>query len=139
MVPPPLLDNCIYYRVILSNQVFNSKGNTSTVIKALLRQFLLNWIKKTHSIHFILGTIMRTIIRKPLLGLLALSLGSLLTTSINADLSGTVYRDLAVNGPVLNTYGIKDSNELGVTGITVTAFDSSGSVVGDTCFYRCKW
>jgi uncharacterized repeat protein (TIGR01451 family) len=47
-----------------------------------------------------------------------------------ADVSGTVYRDLPVNGTSLNTYGVKDANELGVEGITVTVTDSSGAVVG---------
>ncbi|MGV6808626.1 MAG: SdrD B-like domain-containing protein [bacterium] len=41
-----------------------------------------------------------------------------------AGVSGTVYRDLPVNGTTLNTYGIRDPNELGVEGITVTAYPS---------------
>jgi uncharacterized repeat protein (TIGR01451 family) len=47
-----------------------------------------------------------------------------------ADVSGTVYRDLPVNGSTLNTYGVQDANELGVAGITVTVTDSSGAVMG---------
>ena len=34
--------------------------------------------------------------------------------SLNAQVSGTVFRDLPVNGTSLNTYGVKDANELGV-------------------------
>jgi uncharacterized repeat protein (TIGR01451 family) len=51
-------------------------------------------------------------------------------TNAWADVSGTVYRDLPVNGTTLNTYGIKDANESGVEGVTVTVTDSSGAVVG---------
>ena len=39
-----------------------------------------------------------------------------------ADISGTVFEDLPVNGQSVNTYGVKDSNELGVGGVTVTAY-----------------
>lgn len=44
-----------------------------------------------------------------------------------ADISGTVYRDLPVNGTTLNTYGVKDANEPGVEGVTVTAYPSGNS------------
>lgn len=47
-----------------------------------------------------------------------------------ADVSGTVYRDLPVNGTTLNTYGVQDANESGVAAITVTVTDSNGAVVG---------
>ena len=36
--------------------------------------------------------------------------------------SGTVFRDLPVNGSSTNTYGVKDANEFGVAGVTVTAY-----------------
>lgn len=39
-----------------------------------------------------------------------------------AAVSGTVFQDLPVNGVSLNTYGMKDANELGVEGVTVTAY-----------------
>jgi uncharacterized repeat protein (TIGR01451 family) len=51
-------------------------------------------------------------------------------TNAVADVSGTVYRDLPVNGSSQNTYGVKDANEQGVAGVTVTVTDSSGAVVG---------
>ena len=57
-------------------------------------------------------------------------LGLALSQQVFADVSGTVYRDLPVNGSSLNTYGVKDANELGVSGITVTVTDSTGAVVG---------
>lgn len=69
-------------------------------------------------------------IAKGLLSLATLGFGVAVSTVTNADIGGTVFRDLAVSGATLNTYGVKDTNELGVAGITVTAFDSSGSVVG---------
>jgi uncharacterized repeat protein (TIGR01451 family) len=47
-----------------------------------------------------------------------------------ADVSGTVYRDLPINGSTLNTYGRKDANESGVAGITVIVTDSTGAIVG---------
>jgi uncharacterized repeat protein (TIGR01451 family) len=46
-----------------------------------------------------------------------------------AAVSGTVYRDLPVNGGSLNTYGVKDANELGVEGITVTAYPGGMSTM----------
>jgi len=46
----------------------------------------------------------------------------LFTGNINAQVSGTVYRDLPVEGTTANTYGVKDSNELGVEGVTVTVY-----------------
>ncbi|CAA6821253.1 MAG: Unknown protein [uncultured Sulfurovum sp.] len=36
----------------------------------------------------------------------------LMSSWLFADVSGTVFRDLPVNGSVLNTYGVKDANEL---------------------------
>jgi hypothetical protein len=50
--------------------------------------------------------------------------------SVWGDVSGTVYRDLPLDGATPNTYGVKDTNELGVAGITVTVTDSNGNVVG---------
>jgi len=53
-------------------------------------------------------------------GLLLISQG--LMSTAWAGVSGTVYQDLPVNGTTLNTYGVRDANELGVGGITVTAY-----------------
>ena len=51
-----------------------------------------------------------------------------------ADITGTVFRDLPVNGTTLNTYGVKDANELGVEGVTVTAFaaDATQAAIATT-------
>ncbi|MCH9740766.1 MAG: hypothetical protein K0U38_08010 [Epsilonproteobacteria bacterium] len=51
--------------------------------------------------------------------------GTLLLTSITyANISGIVYQDLPVNGTILNTYGVKDANELGIGGVTITGYPS---------------
>lgn len=52
---------------------------------------------------------------------LSLVTSLLLTVSntIHAAVNGTVYLDLPTNGNTLNSYGIKDSNEKGISGITV--------------------
>ncbi len=59
----------------------------------------------------------------------SIGLCSLLLTSViaNANVSGTVYKDLPLNGIATNTYGKKDSNEKGVAGITVTAYSDLGT------------
>ena len=49
--------------------------------------------------------------------------------SVWGSVSGTVFRDLPVNGTTLNTYGVKDANELGVEGVTVTAYPGGISTV----------
>jgi len=56
----------------------------------------------------------------------SIGLCSLLLTSViaNAGVSGTVYKDIPLNGTQLNTYGTHDTNENGVAGITVTASPS---------------
>ncbi len=51
----------------------------------------------------------------------------LFVTGLQADVNGLVFRDLAVDGTALNTYGSKDSNELGVAGVTVTAYYDGGT------------
>jgi len=56
----------------------------------------------------------------------------LTTVSLSANISGTVFQDLPVNGSTLNVYGVKDSNELGVKGITVTAYPDNISTVTDS-------
>ena len=53
-------------------------------------------------------------------------------TSLNANITGTVFRDIPLDGTILNAYGVKNNNESGVPGVTVTAYDSSGSLVGTT-------
>jgi len=45
-----------------------------------------------------------------------------------ADITGTVYRDLPVDGDTLNTYGVRDANEPGVRGVTVRAYDAGGNL-----------
>ncbi|MGV6808625.1 MAG: SdrD B-like domain-containing protein [bacterium] len=59
-----------------------------------------------------------------LLGTVSLFILQSTISQVWAGVSGTVYRDLPVNGTTLNTYGIRDPNELGVEGITVTAYPS---------------
>ncbi|CAA6822417.1 MAG: Unknown protein, partial [uncultured Sulfurovum sp.] len=49
-----------------------------------------------------------------------------------ANISGIVFQDIPVNPQTLNTYGIKDSNELGVKGITVTAYPENISTTTDS-------
>lgn len=63
------------------------------------------------------------------IGFCLLLLGSAI---VNAGVSGTVYKDLPLNGSSINTYGIKDSNEKGLEGITVTAYPSAVSTTTDT-------
>jgi len=47
----------------------------------------------------------------------------LLTSSfLYADISGIVFQDLPVNGKTVNSYGVKNANEIGVEGVTVTIF-----------------
>lgn len=53
--------------------------------------------------------------------------GGLIGSNALADVSGTVYRDLPVNGAILNTYGVQDDNEPGVEGINVTVTGTTGS------------
>lgn len=56
-----------------------------------------------------------------------------------ADVSGTVFRDLPVNGASANTYGKKDANETGVAGITVNAVDASGTTGSATTTADGTW
>jgi len=65
---------------------------------------------------------------------LSVGLCSMLLTSvfIQADISGTVYKDIPLNGTIPNKYGLKDSNEKGLSGITITAYDSDNNVVATT-------
>ena len=48
-----------------------------------------------------------------------------------ANISGVVFQDLPVNGSILNQYGVKDSNEIGIKGIKVTAFPSGLTTITD--------
>ncbi len=57
-----------------------------------------------------------------LLPLFTIAFFTLISTDIFAQVSGTVFRDLPVNGTIANTYGVKDANELGVGGVTVTVY-----------------
>jgi len=55
-------------------------------------------------------------------------IGALLTSfPLSADITGTVYQELPVNGSSTAIYGQKDSNEIGLSGITVTGIDESGT------------
>jgi len=54
-----------------------------------------------------------------------------LSLYLYADINGTVFRDLPINGSTLNQYGIKDSNELGIEGIKVSAYPENLSTITD--------
>lgn len=56
----------------------------------------------------------------------AVILACLVTVPVYADVSGTVYRELPVNGSNPNSYGIRDTNEPGVAGIAVTVTGDNG-------------
>jgi len=49
----------------------------------------------------------------------------LLFSNIYADISGTVFRDLPINGTELNRYGLFEDNEFGVDGVTVKAYNAN--------------
>ena len=59
--------------------------------------------------------------------------------SLKAQVSGTVYLELPVNGAVLNTYGVKDANEPGVEGVTVTITDATGTITSQTTASDGTW
>ncbi|NPA60889.1 MAG: hypothetical protein GXO06_01215, partial [Epsilonproteobacteria bacterium] len=64
-------------------------------------------------------------------------LGSILIAlqSLYADITGNVFKDIPVNGNVLNTYGVKDANEKGIANLTIKGVDENGksvSVVTDS-------
>ncbi|CAA6820746.1 MAG: Unknown protein, partial [uncultured Sulfurovum sp.] len=63
----------------------------------------------------------------------------LFATVLQAGVSGTVFRDLPVNGTTLNTYGVEDANELGVEGVTVTAYPSGAASVSTTTDASGAW
>ena len=56
-----------------------------------------------------------------------------ITINLSADITGVVFRDLPVRNSSgtleLNSYGVKEANELGVKGVTVTAYRDDGTVV----------
>ncbi|ADV45310.1 SdrD B-like domain-containing protein [Nitratifractor salsuginis] len=51
----------------------------------------------------------------------------MLSITAYAGVSGTVWRDLPLNGSTTNVYGVKEANELGVAGVTVTAYPGGQS------------
>ena len=51
----------------------------------------------------------------------------LAVTGLNADITGTVFRDLPVNGTTLGVYGEKHADEQGVAGVTVSAYAADGT------------
>ncbi|MEZ4912573.1 MAG: SdrD B-like domain-containing protein [Chitinophagales bacterium] len=57
----------------------------------------------------------------------------------HAQVSGTVFEEFPVNGTTLNTYGVKDANELGIEGISVTITDASGNVTTQTTASDGTW
>lgn len=56
----------------------------------------------------------------------------IMSSFLLADINGTVFRDLPVNGEVLNTYGLRDTNELGIEGVTVTAYPDNLTTTTDS-------
>jgi len=58
-------------------------------------------------------------------GVFALS-SLLLSSHLYAAIGGTAYLEVPANGVNANTYGVKDGNEPGVAGVTVTVTDSNG-------------
>ncbi|MBP7699877.1 MAG: DUF11 domain-containing protein [Saprospiraceae bacterium] len=61
--------------------------------------------------------------------LLFISVLNLISIVISAQVSGTVFRDFNSNGTKDNT---STFNEIGLAGVTVTAYDASGASVGTT-------
>ena len=74
-----------------------------------------------------------------------IGLGALFFTTIisHASIGGIVHEDLAINGDILNlnTYGVQDSNELGVEGVTVTAYaiGTSNTILSTTTQADGSW
>ncbi len=56
-----------------------------------------------------------------------------------AQISGEVFEEFPVNGTTLNTYGVKDGNELGIDDVTVTITDASGNVTTQTTSGGGTW
>lgn len=50
-----------------------------------------------------------------------------IATYIYGDIGGVVYKDLPLNGTKVNSYGVKNSNEQGIQGITVTVHLNDGN------------
>ncbi len=57
----------------------------------------------------------------------------------STDIGGTVYLELPANGSQSNTYGIKDSNEPGISAITVNVYDSQGILTSTTTDNSGEW
>ena len=57
----------------------------------------------------------------------------------SADVGGTVYKELPVTGPILNTYGVRDANEPGISGVTVTVMGSTGASTTVTTAADGSW
>ncbi len=79
-------------------------------------------------------------IQKPFFGLIFTC--TLLLTSwlqVCAQVGGQVFEDLPVNGNSSNTYGVKNTNELGVDGVVVTITDASGNVTTQTTASGGTW
>jgi len=52
----------------------------------------------------------------------------LTATGLYADITGNVWQDLPLNGTAVGTYGVKTSNEPGIQGVIVRAYDSTGAL-----------
>ena len=52
--------------------------------------------------------------------------------SLEANVSGIVFKDLPLDGNITNIYGEQDSNEQGIEGVTVTAYPDNISVTTDS-------
>ena len=66
-------------------------------------------------------------LEQPLLLFSVMALLILFSTNISAQVSGTVFRDVPLNGTTLNVYGTKDANEVGVEGVSVLVTDVTGA------------
>ena len=55
-----------------------------------------------------------------------------MSSILYADISGTVFRDLPMNGEILGTYGLKDSTEPGIANVEIKGIDQYGIVATAT-------
>ncbi len=62
-----------------------------------------------------------------------------ITTLSYGDIGGVVYKDLPLNGTTVNSYGVKDTNELGLKGVKVTIQTKSGKEFTTTTNDNGSW
>jgi len=60
----------------------------------------------------------------------------MLVPYVQADISGKVFRDFNSNGSFDSGASF---NEVGMAGITVKAFDTTGAQVGAKCYFSHRW